>query len=155
MVNDPTKYKRLIRRLIYLTISRLDIFYLIRTLSEFMQEPWKWHWEATIRILKYVKGTLGQGLLLCSTNNLMLQAFCNSDWESFRATRRSVTGYCIFLWNSLISWKSKKQDNVSKSLAEAGYRAMANTCLELTWLRYILQDLKVPQIAPTPLFCDN
>lgn len=32
---------------------------------------------------------------------------------------------------------------------------MANTSLKLTWLRYILHDLKVPQMTPTPLFCDN
>ncbi|KAK3028814.1 hypothetical protein RJ639_038641 [Escallonia herrerae] len=77
------------------------------------------------------------------------------DWGGCRTTRRSVTGYCIFLENSLVSWKSKKQANVSRSSAEAEYRAMANTCLELTWLRYILQDLRVPQVAPTRLFCDN
>ncbi|KAK3041901.1 hypothetical protein RJ639_002183 [Escallonia herrerae] len=77
------------------------------------------------------------------------------DWGGCRTTRRSVTGYCIFLGNSLVSWKSKKQANVSRSSAEAEYRAMANTCLELTWLRYILQDLRVPQVAPTRLFCDN
>ncbi|KAK2967943.1 hypothetical protein RJ640_029935 [Escallonia rubra] len=76
------------------------------------------------------------------------------DWGGCH-TRRSVTGYCIFLGNSLVSWKSKKQANVSRSSAEAEYRAMANTCLELTWLRYILQDLRVPQVAPTQLFCDN
>ncbi|KAK2993289.1 hypothetical protein RJ640_022128 [Escallonia rubra] len=79
------------------------------------------------------------------------------DWGGCRTTRRSVTGYCIFLGNSLVSWKSKKQANVSRSSAEAEYRAMANTCLELTWLRYILQDLRVPQISgyvPT-LFTDR
>ncbi|KAK2971090.1 hypothetical protein RJ640_000453 [Escallonia rubra] len=109
----------------------------------------------TIRILKYIKGNPGQGLLFPSTNNLALKAFCDSDWGGCRTTRRSVTGYCIFLGNSLVSWKSKKQANVSRSSAEAEYRAMANTCLELTWLRYILQDLRVPQVAPTQLFCDN
>ncbi|KAK2994361.1 hypothetical protein RJ640_017873 [Escallonia rubra] len=99
-------------------------------------------------------GNPGQGLLFPSTNNFALKAFCDSDWGG-RTTRRSVTGYCIFLGNSLVSWKSKKQANVSRSSAEAEYRAMANTCLELTWLRYILQDLRVPQVAPTQLFCDN
>ncbi|CAL8993852.1 unnamed protein product [Prunus brigantina] len=64
-------------------------------------------------------------------------------------------GFCIFLRNSLISWKSKKQQHVSRSSAEAEYRAMANACLELTWLRYILHDLRVPQVNPAPLYCDN
>ncbi|KAK3021290.1 hypothetical protein RJ639_047281 [Escallonia herrerae] len=153
--SDPTKYRRLVGRLIYLTVTRPDIVYSVRTLSQFMHEPRKPHWNAAIRILKYIKGNPGQGLLFPSTNNLALKVFCDSDWGGCRTTRRSVTGYCIFLGNSLVSWKSKKQANVSRSSAEAEYRAMANTCLELTWLRYILQDLRVPQVAPTRLFCDN
>ncbi|KAK3008274.1 hypothetical protein RJ639_014960 [Escallonia herrerae] len=155
LLSDPTKYRRLVGRLIYLTVTRPDIVYSVRILSQFMHEPRKPHWNAAIRILKYIKGNPGQGLLFPSTNNLALKAFCDSDWGGCRTTRRSVTGYCIFLGNSLVSWKSKKQANVSRSSAEAEYRAMANTCLELTWLRYILQDLRVPQVAPTRLFCDN
>ncbi|KAK2968199.1 hypothetical protein RJ640_001031 [Escallonia rubra] len=155
LLSDQTKYRRLVGRLIYLTVTRPDIVYYVRTLSQFMHGPRKPHWDAAIRILKYIKGNPGQGLLFPSTNNLALKAFCDSDWGGYRTTRRSVTGYCIFRGNSLVSWKSKKQANVSRSSAEAEYRAMANTCLELTWLRYILQDLRVPQVAPTQLFCDN
>jgi hypothetical protein len=55
----------------------------------------------------------------------------------------------------LISWKSKKQNNVACSSAEAEYRAMAMTCRELTWLRYILQDLRVNHAKPASLYCDN
>ncbi|KAK3027672.1 hypothetical protein RJ639_041909 [Escallonia herrerae] len=132
LLSDPTKYRRRVGRLIYLTVTRPDIVYSVRTLSQFMHEPRKPHWNAAIRILKYIKGNPGQGLLFPSTNNLALKAFCDSDWGGCRITRRSVTGYCIFLENSLVSWKSKKQANVSRSLAEAEYRAMTNTCLELT-----------------------
>ncbi|KAL5774663.1 hypothetical protein ACOSP7_012220 [Xanthoceras sorbifolium] len=155
LLNDPTKYRRLVCRLIYLTVTRPDIVYSVRTLSQFMQEPRILHWDAVIRILKYIKGTPGQELLLPSKNSLTLKAFCDSDWGGCRAIRRSVTSYCIFLESFLISWKSKKQVNVSRSSAEAEYRAMTNTYLELTWLRYILHDLKVSQTTPAPLFCDN
>lgn len=155
LLENPTKYRRLIGRLIYLTVTRPDIVYFVRTLSQFMHDPRKPHWDAATRILKYVKGSPGQGLLLRATNNISLKAFCDSDCAGCQETRRSITGYCIFLGSSLISWKSKKQPNVSRSSAEAEYQAMANTCLELTWLRYILQDLKVLQTTPTPLFCDN
>ncbi|XP_058004038.1 uncharacterized mitochondrial protein AtMg00810-like [Hevea brasiliensis] len=154
-LHDATKYRRLVGRLIYLTVTRPDIVYSVRVLSQFMHEPCKSHWNAAIRVLKYVKGNPGQGLFLPSNNNLQLKAFCDSDWGGCRTTRRSVSGYCIFLGPSLISWKSKKQTNVSRSSAEAEYRAMANTCLELTWLRYILHDLRVSQVGPSPLYCDN
>ncbi|RVX15598.1 Retrovirus-related Pol polyprotein from transposon RE1 [Vitis vinifera] len=155
LLHDPSRYRRLVGRLIYLTITRLDIVYSVRTLSQFMNTPQKPHWEAALRVLRYIKGSPGQGLFLPSENNLTLSAFCDSDWGGCRMSRRSVSGYCVFLRSSLISWKSKKQTNVSRSSAEAEYRAMANTCLELTWLRYILKDLKVELDKPAPLFCDN
>ncbi|RVW97878.1 Retrovirus-related Pol polyprotein from transposon RE1 [Vitis vinifera] len=155
LLHDPSRYRRLVGRLIYLTVTRPDIVYSVRTLSQFMNTPRKPHWEAALRVLRYIKGSPGQGLFLPSENNLTLSAFCDSDWGGCRMSRCSVSGYCVFLGSSLISWKSKKQTNVSRSSAEAEYRAMANTCLELTWLRYILKDLKVELDKPAPLFCDN
>jgi len=84
-----------------------------------------------------------------------MKTYSDSDWGGCHITRRSVNDYCIFLGNSLVSWKSKKQTNVSRSSTEAEYWAMENACLKLTWLRYILRDLRVPIRTPTPLYCDN
>jgi len=109
LLKDLVKYRRLVGRLIYLMVTRPDIAFSVRTLSQYIQDPRKPHWDAAIRVLKYIKGSLGQGLLLPSENNLTLTAYCDSDWESCQTTRRSVSGYCIFLGSCIMSWKSKNR----------------------------------------------
>lgn len=154
-MKDPTRYRRIVGRLIYLTITRPDISYPVQVLSQFMSRPRKPHLAAAMRVLKYLKGSIGQGLIFPSNNSLQLRGYCDASWASCPTTRRSVTGYCIFLGNSLISWKTKKQHTISRSSAEAEYRSMAAITCELTWLRFLLQDLQVLHTAPTRVHCDN
>ncbi|GKD99451.1 hypothetical protein Tco_1387435 [Tanacetum coccineum] len=70
-------------------------------------------------------------------------------------TRRSTTGYCILLGDSTISWKSKKQAVVSRSSAEAAYKAMTLTCCEVTWLVNLFKDLGIKDLEYVDLHCDN
>lgn len=60
-----------------------------------------------------------------------------------------------FYWEILVSWKSKKQPTVSRSPAEAEYKAMADTCCEITWLLALLKDFNIHSLTPVRLFCDN
>ncbi|CAL9006318.1 unnamed protein product [Prunus brigantina] len=154
-LKEPAQYRRLIGKLIYLTITRPEITYAVNTLSQFMQEPKLHHLKAARHLLQYLKNAPGQGLLFSTTSQLSLVGYCDADWAKCPMTRRSVTGYCIFLGNSLVSWKSKKQVTVSRSSAEVEYRSMAAATCELTWLRYLLRDLRVPHSGPARLFCDN
>ncbi|CAL8998681.1 unnamed protein product [Prunus brigantina] len=155
LLKDPSQFRRLVGRLIYLTITRPDITYAVHVLSRFMHAPRMPHMEAALRILKYLKNAPGQGLFFPAGNNLKLQAYCDSDWAGCPMTRRSTTGYCVFLGNSLISWRTKRQKTVSLSSAEAEYRAMTGACCELTWLRSLLRDLHLPHPEASILHCDN
>lgn len=139
----------------YLSLIRPDITHGIQQLTQFMQEPCQGHLKVAIHSLKYLYGTLNIGLFFPASNNLQLQAYSDADWATCATTRKSITGYCVFLGNSLVSWKTKKQATVSKSSAEAEYRALASTVCELQWITYILQDLQVPLKLPIPLLCDN
>lgn len=155
LIHDASQYRRLVGRLIYLTITRPDLVYAVHILSQFMEKPRQPHLEAAYQVPRYIKSTPGQGILLPSTGSLELRAYSDADWARCRDTRRSITGYCIFLGNALISWKTKKQGTVSRSTAEAEYRSMATTCCEITWLRNIVKDLNVDHRAAIKLFCDN
>ncbi|KAM2148308.1 hypothetical protein ACFX1Q_004939 [Malus domestica] len=155
LLHDPSSYKRLVGRLIYLTITRPDLTYVVNMLSQFMDKPRQPHLEAVHKVLRYIKQSPGQGILLPSTGSLQLQAFCDADWARCKDTRRSITGYCIFLGQAPISWKTKKQSTISRSSAEAEYRSMATTCCEVIWLRNILKDLQVNHVQPVTMFCDN
>ncbi|RVX07869.1 Retrovirus-related Pol polyprotein from transposon RE1 [Vitis vinifera] len=126
---DPSSYRRLIGRLLYLTLTRPDLAYYVQVLSQFLAKPVVSHHQATIRVL--------------------------SDWAGCVDTRRNVTGFAIFLGNSLISWKSNKQVTVSRSSAEAEYRALATTTCEIQWLLYALQDLDIKHSQSALLYTDN
>jgi len=84
-----------------------------------------------------------------------LQGFSDADWTGCADTRCSVTGWCMFLGDAFISWKSKKQSRVSKSSTESEYRAMSSACSKIVWLRGLLDELSVPQLTPTHLHADN
>ncbi|KAK2982173.1 hypothetical protein RJ640_029076 [Escallonia rubra] len=152
---NPEEYRRLVGRLLYLNITRPDISYAVHILSQFMHDPRQPHLDAAYRILHYLKGSPGQGILLPSNNTLYLQAFYDADWAGCPMTRKSTTGYIIFLGSSPVSWRAKKQIVVSRSSAKAEYRAMATTTSEIIWLKQLLQDLEVSCTTPVSLFCDN
>lgn len=130
-LSGPFRYHRLVGRLIYLGITKPELSYAIHTLSQFMHDPKPDHWEAALRVVRYLKGNPGQGILLQANTDLPLTVWCDSDWAGCPLTHRSLTAWFIQLGGSPISWKTRKQDVVSRSLAEAEYRSMSDTVSEV------------------------
>lgn len=152
---NPDEYRKLVGRLLYLTNIHPDISYAVQQLSQFMSSPTEAHYKAATRALRYLKGAPARGLFYSSTSPIHLKAFSDSDWAACSDTRRSITGHCVFLGDSLISWKTKKQTTVSRSSSEAEYRALAARVCEVQWLTYLLQELDIQFINPASLFCDS
>ena len=157
-VSDPLKnayeYRTLVGALQYCTLTRPDISFAVNQLYQFMHSPTTAYWTTTKRVLRYLKGSINQGLQF-GKGTLHLNAYSDSDWAGNPNDRRSTTGFAIFLGPCLISWCAKKQPVVSKSSTEAEYRSLAFATAELCWLRMLFKDLSLFLHAPPTLWCDN
>ena len=107
-LKNPTTYRQDIGALQYLTNTRPNILFVVNKLSWFLSCPTDDHCQAVKRILKYLKGTTTLSLHIKDDNHLTLQGFSNVDWVVYPDDRRSMSGYCVFLGDSLISCSSKK-----------------------------------------------
>ena len=148
-------FRSLTGALQYLTFTRPDIAYAVQQVCLHMHDPREPHLAALKRILRYIRGTLHLGLLLRPSTQSDLLVYSDADWAGCPDTRKSTSGYAVFLGDNLVSWSSKRQNAVSRSSAEAEYRAIANAVAEVSWLRQLLVELHVPLRRTTLVYCDN
>ena len=128
---DAAAYRRLIGRLLYLTNTRPGITFSVNNLSQFVTAPTKEHQQDAFHVLRYLKVAPGSGIFFHSSNSIQLKCFSDSDWATCPTTRKPITGFSVFLGNSLIAWKSKKQQTISRSSSEVEYRAMTVITCEI------------------------
>ncbi|VAH22706.1 unnamed protein product [Triticum turgidum subsp. durum] len=152
---NKAKYQQLVGKLLYLCHTRPDITYAVSVVSRYMHDPRSGHLDAVYRIMRYLKGSPGMGLWFKSNGHLNVDGYSDADWASCLDDRRSTSGYCVFVGGNLVSWRSKKQPVVSKSTAEAEYRAMSQGLSEMLWVRGLLLELKVLRQDPLNVWCDN
>lgn len=155
MFENPSLYRSLVGSLQYVTLTRPEIAFTVNKLSQFLACPSVFHWQACKRVLRYLQNTTNYGLQFYSSGSLNLTAFSYADWGSDLDDRRSVGRYCVYLGNSLISWSSKKQHIVSRSIAESEYRALALAAAEVLWITYLLKELKMSLQQTPVIHCDN
>ncbi|XP_048436096.1 uncharacterized mitochondrial protein AtMg00810-like [Pyrus x bretschneideri] len=136
----PTMFRSLVGALQYLTFTRPDIAYAVNYACQFMATPTDVDFSLVKRILRYLQGTAACGLTYSASSQLHLTAFSDADWASDINTRRSTTGYVVFLGLNPISWQSKKQGGYLE-VPEAKYKALANAAADMAWVRLILKDL--------------
>jgi hypothetical protein len=97
-----------------------------------MHDPREPHLTAMKRILRYLQGTPDYGLLLRRSSSSDLVVYTDAGWTGCPDTRRSTSGYAVFLRHNLVSWSAKRQTVVSRSSAETEYHAIANGMAEAT-----------------------
>ncbi|KAL0423991.1 UNVERIFIED_CONTAM: Retrovirus-related Pol polyprotein from transposon RE2 [Sesamum radiatum] len=130
-LEDKTKYRRLVGKLIYLTVTRPDISFVVGLTSP------------------------GKGLLFKRHGHVKIEAYSDADYVGSKDDRKSTSGYCTYVGGNLVTWRSKKQTTVARSSAEAEYRAMAHTTSEILWLKNLLKESSFMYDDPVPMHCDN
>ncbi|XP_071695605.1 uncharacterized mitochondrial protein AtMg00810-like [Rutidosis leptorrhynchoides] len=138
-LNNITEYQKIVGKLIYLTTTRPDISFSVQCLSRYMHAPLQSHFKIAVRILRYLKGSPGKGVVITKSGIVGLNAYVDADWGKCLASRKSV----------------KQQAAVSRSSTESEYRAMAAVTCEILWIINILTDLGYKNLLPVNLFCDN
>ncbi|XP_070040773.1 uncharacterized mitochondrial protein AtMg00810-like [Nicotiana tomentosiformis] len=121
---DIGRYQRLVEKLIYLTYTRPDIAYIVSVVRQFMHTPNEEHMRAVYRILRYLKGAPGKGLFYSKNETSTIEGYTDVDWAGDRSTKKSTSGYFMFVEGNLVTWRSKKQKVVARSSAEAEFRAI-------------------------------
>ncbi|XP_044378311.1 uncharacterized mitochondrial protein AtMg00810 [Triticum aestivum] len=155
LASDAAFYRSIVGALQYLTLTRPDLQYAVQQVCLHMHAPRDSHWTLVKHILRYVRGTMSLGLTLTASASTDLVAYSDADWAGYPDTRRSTSGYCVYLGPSLISWSSKRQPTVSRSSVEEEYRVVANAVAECSWLRQLLQELLCDVHKATLVYCDN
>jgi hypothetical protein len=152
---DKGRYQRLVGKLIYLSHTCPDIAYAVSVVSQFMHNPSEDHMDAVVRILRYLKGSPGNGLMFSKNSHLKINGYTDADWAGSISDRKSISGYFMFVGGNLVTWRSKKQKVVALSSAEAEFHGMAKGLCQLLWIRRLLIELGFAPTSEMELFCDN
>ena len=152
---DLGQYRSLVGSLIYLSHTRPDISYTVSSLARYMQNPENAHLQAAKKVLRYLKGTEDNGILLDSNSDTTLYSYADADWGRDIDTRRSISGTLHRIGNSSIAWTSKMQPTVSLSSTEAEYRVLTDAAKDIIHFRRLFCELGISTDMATPLFSDN
>ena len=154
LLEDPGLYRQLIGKLLYLTITWPNLSYPVNRLSQFLVNLRSVIFKLLIEFCNILKDRCDRVSTFLPLQQLNSRLLLMWIGQLVKDSRQFISGFCIFLGNSLVSWKSKKQNIVSRSSA-AKYRATTNMTCELVWLLSLSRDFGIEHKQPTILYYDN
>jgi hypothetical protein len=138
---DALLYQQAIGSLQYCAVgTRMDISYAIGRLSQHLAEPVVRHWNAVLRVFRYLKGTLHYRLSFGLHGKLSIEGFMDADYAG-SPDRFSISAYVFTFNGAAIAWSSKRQRTISTSTVEAEYIALCTGAKQAVWLRGLFLEL--------------
>ena len=152
---DAMMYRQMIGSLMYLTNMRLDIFFAVNTLSQYLTDPRSVHLTVAKHILRYLKGTIDYGLKYNVNQKINLEGYVDLDWAGSAIDRKSTSRCCFSMGLGVISWFSRNKSCVALSTVEVECVTACSASYEAVWLRKLQSDLFDLQLDATCIYCDN
>ena len=142
-----------------MTQTRPDLAYAESTLSRFNSNPSQGHLKAAKRVVRYLKGTRNLGITYRGGTQgfLNIDSYADSNYAGDLETRRSTTGYVVFMAGGPVVWRAQRQKSVTLSSTEAEYYALSGIARELSWIRQFLTEVGYsgPDLRPAVIHGDN
>ncbi|GJY47496.1 retrotransposon protein, putative, ty1-copia subclass [Tanacetum coccineum] len=142
--SNPVKYRQVVGSLQYVTLSRLDIAFVVNKVCRYMHASTEIHWSTVKRILRYLHGTVEHGMLICRSSDSTLQAFTDVLWKGNPDTSLEA-----------FSDADSTGDSDNQRSTEAEYKALADTIVKLTWLQALFDELDIRSSSTPILWCNN
>ena len=160
IVDTKLRYRALVGALLWIArCTRPDILFAVMYLSRFSAIATKIHWNALIRVLRYLKTTIDTPFIIklnntSSKDTVTMTIISDSDWAGDRSDRKSFSGNCVLIDGALVNFISSKQPTVSTSSTEAEYISASEACKEGLYFRNLLNELITVNL-PIKVWVDN
>ncbi|KAG2975600.1 hypothetical protein PC128_g25950 [Phytophthora cactorum] len=149
-------YRSLVGSLMYLECgTRPDISIAVAQLSRLLENPGQKHWDAGIRVVRYLLMTKDVGITYDGCQGTELVAYSDADWAGSRDDRRSVSGLMLMMRGAPVMWRSTFQKTVALSSTEAEYMALSDCVKEVVWMRLLVKGIGSEQDGGTVIYEDN
>ena len=139
--------------------SRPDIANCVRELSKVLDFSTERSFKEMLRIIKYVLDTRDYGLRIEPTTGKNepwnLVCYTDSDYAGDPESRRSVSGYVIYVHGVPICWRSKAQRSVTLSSTETEYIALSEAVKDIVFIVNLCESMQIKIVLPVTVYVDN
>src|SRR5579859_4934380 len=152
---DQKEYQSMVGSLMYAMLAtRPDLAQTIQQISQFSQKPTKTHEKAAKHALRYLNGTINEGITYNGNLGMKLEFWSDANWGGEEG-RESVSGFVFTLAGGAVTYSSKKQGSVALSSTESEYMAILHALKEQIWLLRLLSELGYGISNQNVIYCDN